>query len=113
MEGAGEGQIFLGNPVARVVGAEAEGHLIPNIMDFRVVALLFGDGPRLVDEGQGRLEILKPIRLQQLRAFQLPSSQAGQGRLDLFGSEGGAHENTLFQSVKGVNAGLREAPHCE
>jgi hypothetical protein len=82
-------------------------------MDFRVVALLLSDGPRQVDEGQGRLKILKPIRLQQLRAFQLPTSQAGQGRLDLFGSEGGAHENSLFQAIKGVNAGLRDVPHCE
>jgi hypothetical protein len=82
-------------------------------MDFWVVTVLLGDGPRLIDEGQGCLEVLKPIRLQQLRTFQLPASQARQSRLDLLGSEGGAHENSLFQAVKGVNAGLRKAPYCE
>jgi hypothetical protein len=95
------------------MGAESEGDLIPDIMDFWVMALLLRDSPRLIDEGQGSLEIPKLIRLQQLRAFQLPASQAGQGRLDLFGSEGGAHENSLFQAIKGVNAGLRDVPHCE
>jgi hypothetical protein len=51
------------------VRTEPEGDLIPDIMDFRVVALLLRDSPRLVDEGQGYLEIPKLIRLQQLRTF--------------------------------------------
>jgi hypothetical protein len=67
------------------MGAETKGDLIPDIMDFRVMALLLRDSPRLIDEGQGSIEIPKLIRLQQLRAIQTPSSQAGQGRLDLFG----------------------------
>ncbi len=113
MEGAGEGQIFLGDPVTRVVGAKPEGHLIPDIMDFRVVPLLLRDGSSLVNEDQGGLEILKPIGLQQLRAFKLPARQTGQARLDLFGGQDGAHENTLFRPLSGVNAGLREDPYCE
>ncbi len=113
MEGAGEGQIFLGDLIPSVMGAEPEGHLIPDIMDFGVVTELLGDGPGLIDEDQGGLEILKPIGLQQLRAFNTPARQAGQSRLDLFGGQGGTHENSLFEVFKGVNAGLSEHPYCE
>jgi hypothetical protein len=113
LEGAGEGQIFLGDSIAGVMSAEPEGHLIPDIMDFGVVAELLGDDTHLIDEDQSRLEILKPIGLQQLKALQPPSRQADQGHLDLFGGQGGAHENSLFEVFKGVNAGLSEHPYCE
>jgi hypothetical protein len=75
LEGTGEGQIFLGDLIPDVMSAEPEGHLIPDIVDFRVMALLLGDGTRLIDEEQGGFEILKSIGLQQLRTFQPPARQ--------------------------------------
>jgi hypothetical protein len=44
LDGAGEGQIFLRNLPASVMGTKPQGHPIPTIMDFRVVIEPFGLG---------------------------------------------------------------------
>jgi hypothetical protein len=51
LDGAGEGQIFLRNPAASVMGAKPKGDSVPTIMDFWVMILPLGDGSHLVYEG--------------------------------------------------------------
>jgi hypothetical protein len=82
-------------------------------MDVRMMVQPLGDLPHLVDEGQGGLEIILLIRLQQLRVRVAPTIQPGQGLLDLVRAQSGAHENTLFHVPRGVNARLKEDPYCE
>jgi len=56
LDSAGEGQIFLRDLPAGVVGTKPKGHPIPTVMDFRVVIESLGLGPDLINEGQGSLK---------------------------------------------------------
>jgi hypothetical protein len=58
LDGAGEGQIFLRDLPAGIMGTKPKAHPIPIIMDFRVVIESLGLGPDLVNEGQGGFEII-------------------------------------------------------
>jgi hypothetical protein len=47
----GEGQIFLRDLPASVMGTKPKGHPIPTVKDFRVVIESLGLGPDLINEG--------------------------------------------------------------
>ena len=86
----GEGDVVVGD-AAGVVGYQGEADAVVADVDIGVVVGFFGEGGGVVDEIDGSHEGGKGEGAGDLAVFEGPAGESGEGGLEGFWGEGGAH----------------------